>query len=114
MFGIGSRPVYTVPDYLIKLRQELDTIREERSTISAISNATHETLKIAAEELAKIKGWPLEEFMEKIYKMRTLSFNRELNERIKDGRLVHDPRIPDSKTAWMIGPWYDRSIDRDL
>jgi len=68
----GTRKVYTLPDYILRLRQDVDRIRDESETRRTISNATHMTMKAAAEELARLNSWPLDAVMAKAYQIRTI------------------------------------------
>ena len=94
------------------LTQQLVDAAEMNWVRHAVSNATFDTLKFIVEELAKVRKEDPEEVLASYQRLRTILFNRELNDDIRNGYLKNDPRRPGSGDhSRILGAWYDRSID---
>jgi len=99
----------------IVLNRQINETQDERSIYTAASQATHATLLFIVDELAKAQERDSEKVLASYYQLRTMFLNKELNVRLKDGRIKNDPRNPQSGNhARHIGAWYDRSIDPNM
>ena len=95
----------------IVLNRQLDDAAELNWARHALGKATHDALKFLVEELAKARKEDAEDVLASYHRLRTILFNRELNNDLQSGYVKNDPRNPASDNSKVIGPWYDRSID---
>lgn len=87
---------------LVELRNQLNETAYKRNEVIAALNASSDTIKSLIQEIAQLKKQSVEEVRLRVDIARTLFYEQEVDEFIRDGYLVKDPRL-DHANQWS---WY--------